>query len=142
MVKKSRGTDRRWELDEQSTALLTRARERTAGFLKRAYLPRQKRVVLLVTDGPLKGTNFPITKAQVLIGRPNPDGSSEADVAIEDPQVSRKHCVLEIHGQSVLLVDLDSANGTYVSGKRIASCELTNLSEFQIGKSNLVIAIT
>ena len=132
----------RLELDEHSTALLTRAQERTARLRTRAHFPKQKRVALLVTDGPLKGTNFPINKAQVLIGRPTPDGSSEADVLIADSQISRKHCVLEIHGLTALLVDLDSINGTFVAGKRIASCELTHLSEFQVGRTTLVLAIT
>ena len=58
------------ELDEQSTNLVTRARDRTAALRTVAQLPQHKRVALLVTGGPLKGTNFPINKAQVLLGRP------------------------------------------------------------------------
>ena len=130
------------ELDEQSTTLVTRARERTAGLRTAAQLPAHKRVALLVTGGPLKGTNFPINKAQVLLGRPQSDGRSPADVVIADSEVSRKHCVLEMHGLTALLVDLDSVNGTFVSGKKIASCELTHLSEFRVGETTLVLAIT
>jgi pSer/pThr/pTyr-binding forkhead associated (FHA) protein len=39
-------------------------------------------------------------------------------------------------------VDLDSNNGTFVNGKKIASCELHHLSEFQVGASTLMLAIT
>jgi hypothetical protein len=134
--------DNSLELDEQSTTLITRARERTAGLRTTAQLPEHKRVALLVTAGPLKGTNFPINKAQVLLGRAQSGGRSPADVVIADSQVSRKHCVLEMHGLTALLVDLDSVNGTFVSGKKIASCELTHLSEFRVGGTTLVLAIT
>jgi len=89
----------------------------------------------------MKGQSILIGKAQVLLGRPRPDGRAAADIVIDDPKVSRKHCVLEIHGLSALLVDLDSVNGTFVDGKKIASCELKHLSEFQIGSTILVLAI-
>ena len=128
-------------LDEQETTLVFRAREKSAGLRTAAHLPQQKRVSLLVTEGPMKGQSIPITKAQVLLGRPQTDGQTAADIVINDPQVSRKHCVLEIHGLSALLVDLDSVNGTFVNRRKIASCELKTLSEFQIGATNLVLAI-
>ncbi|HUS08908.1 MAG TPA: FHA domain-containing protein [Pyrinomonadaceae bacterium] len=129
-------------LNDELTALVTLARERTAGIQGKAHLPGQGRVALLVTAGPMKGSNFPINKPQILIGRATPNGFSEADVAIADPKISRKHCVVEVHGLVALLVDLDSVNGTFIGGKRIANCELVSLSEFQIGRTTLVFAIT
>ena len=130
------------ELDAQSTNLVTQARDRTAGLRTAAQLPQNKQVSLLVTAGPLKGKNFPITKPQVLIGRPQTEGRSPADILVDDSKVSRKHCVLEVHGLAALLVDLDSVNGTFVNGRKIASCELMNLSEFQVGGTTFLLAFT
>src|SRR5207247_704528 len=87
------------QLDELATNLVSQARERTAGMRTVPALPKQKKVSLMVTGGPLKGKTFPVDKPQVLIGR------AQADVTIEDSQVSRKHCVLEVHDLNALLVD-------------------------------------
>jgi type III secretion system (T3SS) inner membrane Yop/YscD-like protein len=124
------------QIDELSTSLVSQARQKTAAMRTAPGLPKDKKVSLLVTGGPLKGRTFPIEKPQVLIGR------AQADIVIEDTQISRKHCVLEIHGFGGLLVDLDSVNGTFFNGKKIASCELAHLSEFQLGGTTLMLAVT
>ena len=126
--------------DEQITTLITRAKEHNIGMRTDAHMPERKRVSLMATDGPAKGQTFPITRPQVLLGRLSPPGQSEADVAINDSKISRKHCVLEIHGQTVL-VDLDSANGTYVGGEKIEVSQLTHFSDFQIGNTTLILTI-
>lgn len=126
------------QLDAIATALITQARQKTKTIGTRAAvsLPKNKKVSLLVTGGPFKGKTFPIHKPQVLIGR------TQADIVIDDSKVSRKHCVVEVHDLVAVLVDLDSNNGTFVNGKKIASCELNHLSEFQVGASTLMFAIT
>ena len=121
---------------ELTTRLVSQAKERTAGMRTAAQLPPLKKVSLLVTAGPLKGMTFPIDKPQVLIGR------KQADIVIEDSQISRSHCVLEVHGLTGLLVDLDSANGTFVDGRKIACCQLSHLSEFRVGGTTLMFTIT
>jgi hypothetical protein len=116
--------------------LVTHARDAAGGGRKMAHLPQGKLVSLLVTAGPQKGKSFPLVKPQVMIGR------NQGDIPIDDAKVSRSHCVLEVHGSMAILVDLDSANGTHVNGKRIASCELDHLSEFRIGDTTLLFAVT
>jgi pSer/pThr/pTyr-binding forkhead associated (FHA) protein len=39
-------------------------------------------------------------------------------------------------------VDLESGNGTFVSGKKVVSSELDHLSEFRVGKTTLMFVIT
>ena len=123
--------------DAVETALITQARQKTQTVGRRSAptLPDHKKVSLLVTGGPLKGKSFPLGKPQVLIGR------SQADIVIDDSKVSRKHCVVEVHDLVALLVDLDSNNGTFVNGKKIACCELKHLGEFQVGASTLMLAM-
>jgi serine phosphatase RsbU (regulator of sigma subunit) len=50
----------------------------------------------------------------VTIGRTAP-----SDVAIASPEISRKHCRIELRGDVALLSDLGSTNGTFVDGARI-----------------------
>ena len=47
-----------------------------------------------------------------------------ADIEIDDRQVSRLHCALEVKDSSVLLRDLRSTNGTYVADQRVLSAKL------------------
>ena len=126
------------KLTQASTFLVSQARARTkaAHMREEPELPKNKSVSLLATDGPLKGLSFPIPKPQVLIGR------TEGDIVISDTQISRQHCVVEVHGFSALLVDLDSGNGTFFSGKKIANCELGHMDEFRIGKTTLMFIVT
>ena len=126
------------KLTQASTILVSQARARTkaAHMREEPELPKNKSVSLLATDGPLKGLSFPIPKAQVLIGR------TGADIAISDTLISRQHCVVEVHGFSALLVDLDSGNGTFFKGKKIANCELDHMSEFRIGTTTLMFVVT
>lgn len=59
-------------------------------------------------------SHFPIRSDIVSIGR-SPDNL----VHIDDPEVSRLHARVERHGNSTLLTDLNSSNGTFVNGSRI-----------------------
>lgn len=95
----------------------------------RPWLDRGKVVSLLVIDGPMKGKVFPVTKARVSLGR------RETDIVLEDSEISRKHCVLEVHGTSAVLVDLGSTNGTFVDDQKIETHQLEHMSEFRIGST-------
>ena len=39
-----------------------------------------------------------------------------ADILLDDPAVSRRHCLLYRRGEQILIQDLDSANHTFVNG--------------------------
>ena len=122
--------------DEMTTRLISQAREKTSGLRTAARLPNFRKVSLMATEGPHKGEVFPIEKPSILIGR------VQGDILIEDTKVSRSHCALEVHGTTVLLVDLDSANGTYVDGRKVACAELSHMSEFRVGSTTLMLTIT
>lgn len=107
-----------------------------SGQRREPQLPTDKRVALSVTQGPLKGKVFPVTKPRVVLGRVG------ADIVVDDAEVSRKHCALEIHGETAMLVDLGSTNGTFANGQRVETHELEHLSEFRIGATTLMLTIT
>jgi predicted component of type VI protein secretion system len=66
----------------------------------------------VVKTGPEAGRRVELG-VEVVIGR------QDADLVLEDPEVSRRHAVLRRSGQSVVIEDLDSTNGTFVKGERI-----------------------
>jgi hypothetical protein len=67
---------------------------------------------VVVTAGPEAGRRVELGQ-EVAIGR------QDADLVVEDPEVSRRHAVLRRSGGSVVVEDLDSTNGTFVNGERI-----------------------
>jgi predicted Zn finger-like uncharacterized protein len=99
-------------------------------------LPVGKAITLSVVAGPAQGLVYPITKPRVVLGR------AEADVEINDPEVSRWHCAVEVKGEAVRLRDLDSTNGTFFNGERVRAAELGHLSQFRIGASVVLVTIT
>lgn len=74
-----------------------------------------------------------IGDAPIIFGR-----AVEATVFIEDPGVSREHCQVEKKGDSYIITDLDSHNGTFVNGKQIVQAQLQNGDEIIVGKYIMV----
>jgi serine/threonine protein kinase len=74
-------------------------------------MPKQ----LVVTAGPDQGLVIALpAKDSFLLGR-----SRANEVRLADPHVSRVHCRIEVSGDEVVLVDHDSAGGTFVNGRRV-----------------------
>jgi pSer/pThr/pTyr-binding forkhead associated (FHA) protein len=69
----------------------------------------------VMRSGPTPGVTFPLEGDQLTIGRDSTNG-----VAINDPEVSRKHARLSFQGGKYVLEDLGSTNGTFVNGQRLA----------------------
>jgi len=67
---------------------------------------------VVVKTGPEAGRRVELG-VEVVIGR------RDADLVLEDSEVSRRHAVLRRSGESVVIEDLDSTNGTFVKGERI-----------------------
>ncbi len=65
---------------------------------------------------------------------------ADNDLAILDPQVSRKHARSEPDGAAGWsLLDLDSANGTFVNGEAVAKVSLKTGDEIRFGKTVFVL---
>lgn len=65
----------------------------------------------------------------------------KADIQIDDPEVSRLHCAVEVRGNTILLSDLGSTNGTFVDNSRVLAARLNKMSQFRVGSSYLEIDI-
>jgi S-DNA-T family DNA segregation ATPase FtsK/SpoIIIE len=95
------------------------------------HLPARADVVLLVTDGPEKGKSFTLSAPRVVIGR------TGADLALNDPEISRHHCLLEVRDRFVNLKDLDSTNGTFFEEERVRAAVLQDGAEFRLGTTTI-----
>jgi transcriptional regulator with GAF, ATPase, and Fis domain len=85
---------------------------------------------IIATSGALKGTTFALTQDEVSIGR---DRSNS--VSINDPSISRQHCIIKKNGSAngFHIVDLNSYNGTFVNGFRVANLALTHRDQIALG---------
>jgi uncharacterized Zn finger protein len=92
-------------------------------------LPDNLDVILTVESGPQANQSFTLSKARTVIGRKG------ADIALEDPEISRHHCVIEVRERNVNLKDLDSTNGTFFDGERARAAVLMEGAMFRIGTS-------
>ena len=99
-------------------------------------LPKDKRFSLAVIQGAATGQIYQITKTRTTVGR------SGADVNLDDPEASRQHAALEILGETAVLRDLGSTNGTFIDIDRIEQHQLTNQMEFRIGSHVLMFIVT
>ena len=57
----------------------------------------------------------------------------EADIRIEDDEISRTHCAIWMESKKFLIKDLRSRNGTFVNGKNITEAELQPGDRVRIG---------
>jgi transcriptional regulator with GAF, ATPase, and Fis domain len=85
---------------------------------------------LLVVRGPLKGHVIPLPEGEYCVGR-----HATNDLQLEDNAVSRRHCVFIRSGEACTLKDLDSRNGTFVTGTPVTEQQLKPGDEIRIGGS-------
>lgn len=70
---------------------------------------------LVITSGPKAGTEFPLGSDPITIGR-----SGDSSLVIRDDYTSTHHARLMLWHDDWMIQDLDSTNGTFLAGSRIA----------------------
>jgi hypothetical protein len=88
------------------------------------------------SGGGRAGETFFPKGERTLIGR-----SPECDVFLDDVTVSRKHAELVREGDTWIVRDLGSLNGTFVNRRRIDSAPLEDDDEVQVGKYRLTFLL-
>src|SRR5580692_5035150 len=71
-------------------------------------------VKVRVVNGKKAGTTYLVYKSPYIIGR-----HEQADLKIDNPQVSVYHCSIVIKGNEVWVHDMDSTNGTFINSERV-----------------------
>jgi HD-GYP domain-containing protein (c-di-GMP phosphodiesterase class II) len=63
----------------------------------------------------------------------------QCDVQLEDQSVSRHHCTIDVHGDTLTITDLDSANGTFINERAIAQGTATLGDTVRLGATVLEV---
>jgi transcriptional regulator with GAF, ATPase, and Fis domain len=91
---------------------------------------------LLSISGPFKDSSFVLSSSEVSLGRDSSNG-----VAISDPALSRRHCVLRREGTDHRISDLESRNGTFVNGVAVKESRLKHGDQISVGDSVFVFLL-
>jgi transcriptional regulator with GAF, ATPase, and Fis domain len=92
------------------------------------------RVSLVVVSGPHRGLERAVDRDRVRIGK-----STDNDLVLDDPTVSRFHCEIRRDDQGYLLEDLGSTNGTLVDGTAVRQVYLAPGALVTVGHVELKI---
>jgi sulfite reductase (NADPH) flavoprotein alpha-component len=93
---------------------------------------------LIVEEGSMAGTDFPMTKHQIVIGR----DEGMVDFVLQDPLASRRHTRLSWKAIEFIIEDLDSSNGTLLNGELITKPHLLKAGDrIAIGQSILLFQV-
>ncbi len=111
--------DKTLMFDNRDLRNITEAKKRAASFIALA--------------GSQAGRMHKLSHSEMIIGR-----ASEADIRFEGYGVSRHHAKVDIQpGGSIVLIDLNSTNGTFCNGQKIDTHTLREGDKVQIGTTIL-----
>ncbi len=101
--------------------------------------PQSLRLRLTWKDTATGDSRSPILDLPIALGRifeampATINGERVSRIALSSSQVSRFHGVIAIEGNSIVVIDTGSRNGTFVNGVRQTRCILANGDMLQIG---------
>jgi|ERR1043165_8754337 len=94
--------------------------------------------ILIFIHGPIAGRRVTLDRDELTVGR-----SDANELALDDPLVSRTHCIFMRKGGVFLLEDLGSHNGTYVNEERVHGVrQLHHGDRVSIGGSRILFEDT
>ncbi len=93
-------------------------------------------ITLHVRCSDMQEREFKFLQSDVLIGR------QHGDLPLHDPDISRKHAVVETFGDGqVYIKDLGSTNGTFVNNKKVRRVALDDGDVIRLGSTHLEIRL-
>jgi pSer/pThr/pTyr-binding forkhead associated (FHA) protein len=90
--------------------------------------PKAVLVVVHASNEGEAGRRYPVGTEDVTLGRE--DGNT---VVVASDQASRRHARITVSGESHVLVDLDSTNGTFLNSKQTKEATLRHGDVIRIG---------
>jgi transcriptional regulator with GAF, ATPase, and Fis domain len=93
-------------------------------------------VVIAVVDGPSRGARAQVGSEIARIG--TADGN---DLVLADRTVSRLHCEVSVRGNTIVIRDCGSTNGTLIDGVRVREAEIPPGTLVRIGGSALRVEL-
>lgn len=100
-------------------------------------LPKNARIFFDITASPGRRGLYSMSKSIVILGR----ADGVADVFVDDDAASRYHASVAYTGQSFVLTDMESTNGTRVNRQRVSEVELHSGDEIRIGETVIIFGV-
>jgi pSer/pThr/pTyr-binding forkhead associated (FHA) protein/tetratricopeptide (TPR) repeat protein len=91
-------------------------------------IPEKEAGRLVIVTTELAGSEFPLTRSEMLIGR-----TEENDVVLAHRSVSSRHAKIVYDGGIYRIIDMDSANGVLVNGEEYARVDLRRGDTIELG---------
>jgi pSer/pThr/pTyr-binding forkhead associated (FHA) protein len=133
-VIRSAGSER--QAPSQDSMILTPAAARAAGLGRGNQTRRSVRLVVRRSPSLEEGDEFPLNSAPVTVGR----GGQNDLVLAGDEFASARHARIEMRGDGAWVQDLDSTNGTYVNGSRVAGAQRLDAGDvLRVGETDLLV---
>jgi hypothetical protein len=98
-------------------------------------LPENEVIRLSVVEGTHPGAVYDLSRPLMTIGRMG----GGADIEIDDTEISRVHCSIEVRRDEIMVQDLRSTNGTFLDDARILSARLAPCSRIRVGRTILCV---
>lgn len=83
---------------------------------------------LIGMSGDFKGREYPIEQGEISIGR-----KADNTILLDNPAISSHHCRIVRNGDSCVLQDLGSTNGTRINSREIKESALNHKDLIQLG---------
>ena len=87
-------------------------------------------------SGVIAGQRTILVQTDTLFGR-----STQCDVQIYDPKVSRQHFIIRYGEGAFFLQDQDSSRGTMINGEPVTAQRLQNGDRIELGDSLLIFHV-
>ena len=97
--------------------------------------PRAPHGAIIAREGSVR-REVPLGAEPVTVGR-----DPKNDIVLDDRRVSRRHAEVRLRLGRYTLYDLQSTNGTFVNGRRIAEMVLSHDDKISIGGAELVVRL-
>ena len=117
------------QLDEQLALLSPEDR----AVISEIQGSKGEKAMILIARGANRGSRFLVTGEGATVGR-----SASSSIFLDDITVSRTHATISKDGNSFVLKDAGSLNGTYINNISVTEHVLVSGNEFQIGKFHLL----
>jgi hypothetical protein len=136
VVRVIRSAGREKQAPSQDSMILTPTAAAAAGMGRGTPARRSVRLVVQRSPSLEEGGEFPLNSAPVTVGR----GGQNDLVLSGDEFASARHARIELRGDGVWVQDLDSTNGTFVNGSRVAGAQrLGGGDVLRVGETDLVV---
>jgi hypothetical protein len=109
---------------------------RLAGLGRGRHGHKSVRLVVQRSPSLEDGAEFPLNSAPVTLGR----GGQNDLVLSGDEFASARHARIEVRGDGAWVQDLDSTNGTFVNGSRVAGAQRLGAGDvLRVGETDLLV---